>query len=85
MFTGGSFGADEARRLGLSQHDVSTVASASTQKAATSRFGVPLAPLLFFYDKTHICEAEHYRKFVLSYRTSGAPIKPVRTAIPTIK
>ena len=42
-----------------------------------SRFdGVPLVPLLFFYDKTHICLTEHYRKFVLSYRNSGAAIKP---------
>ena len=60
--TGGSFGADAARRLGLPQEEVSAVALASTPQTATSRFGVPLVPLLFFYDKTHICEAEHYRK-----------------------
>jgi hypothetical protein len=75
--TGGSYGADEARRLGLTAADVAAVESATRPSVAMSRFGgVPLVPLLFFYDKTHICLAEHYRKFVLSYRNSGAAIKP---------
>jgi hypothetical protein len=72
--TGGSYGADEARRLGLTPTDVAAVASATLPSAAQARFGAgvpPLVPLLFFYDKTHICLAEHYRKFVLSYRNSG--------------
>lgn len=75
--TGGSYGANEARRLGLVASDVASVATATIPSVAMSRFGgVPLVPLLFFYDKTHICLTEHYRTFVLSYRNSGAAIKP---------
>jgi hypothetical protein len=91
--SGGSYGADEARRLGLSASDVAEVEFATRSSVAMSRFGgVTLVPLLFFYDKTHICLAEHYRKFVLSYRNSGAAIKPgmfigerLPQIIPTLK
>jgi len=30
----------------------------------TSEFGIPLMPVLFFYDKPHICSVEHYRNVV---------------------
>lgn len=34
------------------------------QVLSTSEFGIPLMPLIFFYDKPHICSTNFYREFV---------------------
>ena len=34
----------------------------------TTAYGVPLLPLIFWYDKPHICAADHYREFVFGRR-----------------
>ena len=36
----------------------------SSMTSQEARFGLPLYPLLFWFDKTHICRTEHYRTFV---------------------
>mmetsp|Transcript_86784 Transcript_86784/g.258972 ORF Transcript_86784/g.258972 Transcript_86784/m.258972 type:complete len:124 (+) Transcript_86784:2-373(+) len=38
----------------------------------TTEFGIPLLPLLFFYDKPHICSLEHYRDVVFG---PDSPVK----------
>jgi hypothetical protein len=41
-------------------------------ESQAARFGgLPLLPLLFWYDKTHIACVEHYRRFV--FRDAGSP------------
>ena len=42
------------------------------QSLAPRLGGLPLLPLLFWYDKTHICEVAHYRHFVFGEPEVGA-------------
>ncbi|CAE7314188.1 unnamed protein product [Symbiodinium sp. CCMP2456] len=38
----------------------------------TTEFGVPLTPLIFFYDKPHVCSTTHYRTTIFG---PGSPVR----------
>ncbi|CAE7897513.1 unnamed protein product [Symbiodinium sp. KB8] len=38
----------------------------------TTEFGVPLTPLIFFYDKPHVCSTTHYRATIFG---PGSPVR----------
>lgn len=52
---------------GLEKHDKQVLAKFGFNIEPTEKFGPRLLPLLFWYDKTHICTTHYYKEFVLSW------------------